>query len=293
MKAAIIVDSTAGLSPESAAIPGVFQIYLSSTFKDGTVFIDTADDDLTQQFYDRMENESELPTSSQPDPQQAYDLFDQIISEGYDTVFGLFISDNLSGTYQTVVSVAQDYQDRLTIHLIDSQTVSFVLEAALLNLHELIKADLETDAILKQIDNLLKQSVFYFVPESLTNLVKGGRLSSFSGLVGNLLSIKPLINVGPTTNGDVFVSEKIRSSKKAMTRLFDIACDAIEDFPDGTYITVGHTGAPLAAHELRDRLLAKFPEKSVRIGFITPVLGTHGGRGAISINIAPLITSKD
>lgn len=54
MKTAIIVDSTAGLSTETTNLPGIFQIYLSTIFKNGTIFIDTADEKLTQNFYDQM-----------------------------------------------------------------------------------------------------------------------------------------------------------------------------------------------------------------------------------------------
>lgn len=62
--------------------------------------------------------------------------------------------------------------------------------------------------------------------------------------------------------------------------------------PENVYITIGHTGAPDDAQQLRERILTKFPNCFVRIGFITPVLGTHGGRGAISINIAPLLSPQ-
>lgn len=83
-----------------------------------------------------------------------------------------------------------------------------------LNLVELLKRDLEASQVIDQLNHLLVQSTFYFVPATLTNLVKGGRLSSISGLFGNLLNIKPLITIGPSTDGEVQVSEKIRSMKK-------------------------------------------------------------------------------
>lgn len=292
MKAAIIVDSTAGLSKEVADIPGIFQLYLSTIFEDGTVFVDTADDELTQQFYDRMTTEDELPKSSQPEPKQVFDLFDRIIAEGYDTVFGLFLSEKISGTFQTVNAVAKEYDDKLTIHLIDSKTTSFVIEAMTINLVELLQRDLTAQKIIEHLDELLSQSIFYFTPETLTNLVKGGRLSSFSGLLGSLLSIKPLITVSQATDGEVHVPEKIRSKKKAINRLFTLASEAISRYPETAYITIGHTGAPSDAQELSDRILAAFPNCSTRIGFITPVLGTHGGRGAVSINIAPLLNNQ-
>lgn len=291
MKAAIIVDSTAGLSKEVTDIPGIFQLYLSTIFDDGTVFVDTADDELTQQFYDRMTTEDELPKSSQPEPKQVFDIFDRIIAEGYDTVFGLFLSEKISGTYQTVKSLSREYEDRLNIHLIDTKVTSFVLEAMTLNLVELLNRGLKPSEITEQLNDLLTQSVFYFAPETLTNRVKGGRLSSLSGLLGNLLSIKPLITVSQATNGEVHVTEKVRSMKKAINRLFFLASEAIDQYPNHAYITIGHTGAPMDAQTLCDRILEQYPRCSVRVGFITPVLGTHGGRGAISINVAPLLES--
>lgn len=289
MKAAIIVDSTAGLSQETAAIPGIFQLYLSAIFEDGTVFVDTADEDLTQKFYDRMETEKELPKSSQPEPKQVYDLFDQLVDEGYDTVFALLLSEKISGTFQTVHAVSNEYQDKLSIHLIDSKTTSFVLEAMTLNLVELLKRGLAANEITEQLNDLLTQSVFYFAPETLTNLVKGGRLSSISGLLGNFLSIKPLITISQATNGEVQVAEKVRSMKKAMNRLFNLATEAISRYPEQAYVTIGHTGAPMEAQALRERLSVAYPDITIRIGYITPVLGTHGGRGAVSVNVAPLL----
>lgn len=289
MKAAIIVDSTAGLSAETARYPNVFQLNLSTIFKDGTVYVDTADETLTRDFYQRMDKETVLPKTSQPEPQQVFDLLDRIIEEGYDTVFGIFLSKKISGTYQTVYAVAQEYSDRLDIHLIDSHLTSFVMEAMTLNLVELIRRNMDPDSILFRIESLLKQSAFYFTPSKLDNLVKGGRVSSVSGIVGNMLNIKPIIRMGPDTDGDVQVYEKVRSMKRSLNRLYEITMNHIKLYPHHAYVVIGHTGAVENAQVLHDRILATYPEVKIRIGFITPVLGTHGGSGAVSINVAPLL----
>lgn len=289
MKAAIMVDSTAGLSAETASYPNVFQLYLSTIFEDGTIYVDTADEELTRDFYQRMDKETELPKTSQPEPQQVFDLFDRIIEEGYDTVFGLFLSKKISGTFQTVYAVAQEYSDRLDIHLIDSHLTSFVMEAMTLNLLELIRRNMATDSILFRIETLLKQSAFYFSPSKLENLVKGGRVSSLSGMIGHLLSIKPVITMGLDTHGDVVVPEKVRSMKRSLNRLYEISINHIKLYPQHAYVVVGHTGAVENAQALHDQIIAAYPEIKIRIGFITPVLGTHAGSGAVSINVAPLL----
>lgn len=293
MKTAIIVDSTAGLSKETANHPDVYQLYLSSIFEDGTVFVDRSDDTLTAKFYERMDTEAELPKTSQPEPQQVYDLFNQLIEAGYDTVIGVFISSKISGTFQTVTAVAQEYADRLAVHLIDSQLTSFVLEAMTLNLVELVRREIAPEEIMTQIQSFIDQSAFYFTPAKLDNLVKGGRVTSLGGMLGNFLGIKPIITMGSETEGEISVPEKVRSMKKSLKRLYDIAVEHIQQYPDHAYIVVGHTGAPKDAELLKERILAAYPEAEIRIGFITPVLGTHGGSGAVSINVAPLLTHQD
>lgn len=289
MKAAIIVDSTAGLTKETAALSNVFQVYLSTIFEDGTIFVDSPDENLTNKFYKRMDTEDELPKTSQPEPKQIYDVFKQIIQDGYDTVYAILVSEKISGTFQTVHAVADEFQNRLNIHLIDSQMTSFVLEAMTLNLAELIQRQLAPDDIVSRMNKLINQSAFYFTPAKLDNLVKGGRLSALSGFLGNALSIKPIITMGRETQGEVIVPEKVRTMKKAHNRLYEIAMTYIRQYPEHAYIVVGHTGVVEEAEALGDRLKAAYPDIPVRIGFITPVLGTHGGSGAVSINIAPLL----
>lgn len=289
MKVAIVVDSTAGLSEDLVNHPDVFQLYLSTIFEDGTIYVDSPDEAKTADFYHRMNTEKELPKTSQPEPSQAFELFDNIIAKGYDTVIGLFLSEQVSGTYQTVATVAKEYEDRLDIHLIDSQTTSFVMEAMTMNIVKLLEMGKSAEEVENEIKALLQQSAFYFTVATLDNLVKGGRLSAVGGLIGNLLNIKPILYMGYTTEGQVKVAEKVRTKKKALNRLFEIAVDHINLYPDAAYVTVGHTGAPEEAQALKERILADYPHLDIRIGFITPVLGTHGGFAAVSINVAPLI----
>lgn len=289
MKAAIIVDSTAGLTEETAKLSNVYQVNLSTIFEDGTVYIDSPDETLTKEFYERMDTEKNLPKTSQADTKQIYDLFEQLVQEGYDTVFGVLLSEKISGTFQSVQATSREFSDQLDIHLIDAQMTSFVLEAMVMNLAELIQRQFTPDEIVTRIKQLLAQSAFYFTPAKLDNLVKGGRVSSLSGFLGNALKIIPIITMGAESDGEVSVPEKIRTMKRAQDRLFEIADAHIQQYPKHAYVAVGHTGAEADALVMRDRIQVAYPDLPIRIGFITPVLGTHGGSGAISINVAPLL----
>lgn len=217
MKAAIIVDSTAGLTEETATLSNIYQIYLSTIFEDGTVYIDSPDESLTKDFYDRMDTEKNLPKTSQPDTKQIYDLFEQLVQDGYDTVFDVLLSEKISGTFQSIQASSREFSDQLDIHLIDAQLTSFVMEAMVLNLVELIQRQFEPNDIVTRIKHLLEQSAFYFTPAKLDNLVKGGRVSSLSGFLGNALNIKPIITMGAEHDGQLYVPEKSGRRKRLMT----------------------------------------------------------------------------
>ncbi|MBA5730079.1 DegV family protein [Aerococcaceae bacterium INB8] len=102
MKAAIIVDSTAGLTEETIKFSNVYQVYLSTIFEDGTVYADSPDETLTKDVYERMDTEKNLPKTAQSDTKHINDVFEQLIQEGYDTVFGILLSEKISGTFHSV-----------------------------------------------------------------------------------------------------------------------------------------------------------------------------------------------
>ena len=87
MKAAVIVDSTAYLSEALAQHPDVYQVALSVNFSDGSVMKDTSDLQLLNEFYTRLKSESQLPTTSQPQPGDYLALLDQLVAAGYDKRF--------------------------------------------------------------------------------------------------------------------------------------------------------------------------------------------------------------
>ena len=91
MKAAVIVDSTAYLSEALAQHPDVYQVALSVNFSDGSVMKDTSDLQLLNEFYTRLKSESQLPTTSQPQPGDYLALLDQLVAAGYDTVYAIHL----------------------------------------------------------------------------------------------------------------------------------------------------------------------------------------------------------
>ena len=96
----IITDSTCDLSPEQAAALGVTVVPLRVRFGERE-YIDGVE--LTKaQFYQLLSESRELPTTSQINPDAFEALFRQVVERG-DEVLGVFLSGELSGTFQSAV----------------------------------------------------------------------------------------------------------------------------------------------------------------------------------------------
>lgn len=291
MKAAILIDSTSGLSPQYLHLPNIFQVTLSTIFPDGSEYVDTPIEEQMVDFYRQLENDKELPTTSQPQPGQFYDVYDKIIKAGYDTVFTLMISAKLSGTYQTAYTVTQEYSDRLNIKLINSKSTSFAMEGMVINILNMIENGWDAEQIdSKMTHEIVEQATLHFTIGTLENLVKGGRVSALSGMLGNLLNIKPILKLGGATNGEAIVAEKVRTKKKALLRMQTLVMDEIEKLENTDfYIAICHSGALEEAESVHKALSTLIPNKKIRLGYVTPVLGTHAGIGAVGVCITPII----
>ena len=195
MKAAVIVDSTAYLSEALAQHPDVYQVALSVNFSDGSVMKDTSDLQLLNEFYTRLKSESQLPTTSQPQPGDYLALLDQLVAAGYDTVYAIHLSSEISGTYQTARMLLCEYEDKLDAYAVDSGSSCMVMEILVKETLGWIDQGLSAEEVGRRLEWSARHSDVYLMVGDLNNLVKGGRLSASSAILGNILQIRPLLHL--------------------------------------------------------------------------------------------------
>lgn len=285
-KTAYIVDSTATISDALRARPDVYEVPLSLIW-DGEVIQDTSDPSALQTFYQRLAESDTLPMTSQPDPAQWTSCLDEIVSQGYQQVLMISMAKGLSGTYQTMQMIASEYQSKLTIRVVDSKRVSFVMERMLMDAIELEAKGWELDAIVEQLEWFAARSEVYVVIPHLENLVKGGRLSKAGAFIGSLLQIHPIVYFTSDSKVDIF--EKQRTLKRVYQRYLQIVDDAVEKFESGIEVGLAH-GDNLADTEwLSQQIKQKYPHISIRTGYLSPVIGTHGGKDCMGLGILPIL----
>ena len=275
MKIGILTDSTANLQQIPYASERIkvidFSVIISGTsFKASTL--------STDEFYQRMANAEKIPTTSQGTVMDVVTLLEGFKAEGYSDVIVMTISSKLSGSYQNIASAAAEV-DGLVVHLPDTLTTEIMLGTAVMYVDELIIQGQDVSTILTQLDPFLLADGAFFYVDSLKHLVKGGRISGASGMVGEVLKIKPILEL--TKEGTIELKEKKRTKTKAVDHLFALVQDQVKDTPHTLFLLYSDNHAEVAAYE------SMFPLDAIRkaryLSPLTPVVGAHTGPGVIGI----------
>lgn len=290
MKLAVIVDSTAYLEA-LADHPDIYQVDLAVQFADGSVQIDTSSLHEVQAFYDKLQQVPDLPTTSQPPLGAYYDLLDKLIDADYTHAVFIVLSAHISGTYQTAQMIAVEYNDRITTHVIDSKSASVVTEHLAEVAIQLAEEGATFDEIIEKLEWLVNERQIYLMVDDLNNLVKGGRLKQSEALMGGLLRIRPLLHFDD--EGEIKLFEKIRSDKRVYKRWLQLIEEANEKYPQGIHIALAHGDDLEGIKEVRQLIEEHYPQQTVHIGLLGPVVGTHTGRRSKGMGLFPNLSNKE
>ena len=281
MKLAVITDSSAYLKPEVLEKENLFILDIP-VFIDGKTYVEgknlTAED-----FYQKMALSAELPKTSQPSIAELEDLLSTLSGNGYTHVLGLFLSSGISGFYQNIQFLKDEFP-QLEIAFPDSKITSAPLGIMVQSALNWAEAGLDFNEILRRINVQIDGTSAFIMVDDLNHLVKGGRLSNGAAILGNLLSIKPILYFND--HGVIEVFEKIRTEKKATKRLIELV---EERTSSGKYeIIVIHANAVDKAETLRQSLLESNISAEISLATFGSVIGTHLGEGSIALGYIPL-----
>lgn len=173
-----------------------------------------------------IKKEGKLPITSQPPLGEVIDLFTNLVRAGKKVMF-ITVSSGLSGTYQTAASAAKQVMKEnpgSDIRVIDSKTGGLpVVDATRL---VLAKADAgcdDMDVLEAYARDLVSRIKSFYAVETLEHLRIGGRIGRASALLGSFLGIRPILTLDQ--DGKVIPCDKVRSRKKVLKRIMDIASE--------------------------------------------------------------------
>lgn len=280
MKLAVITDSSAYFEPGLREREGLFVLDVPISI-DGETYVEGVNLDISE-FYGKMAAAADLPKTSQPSLDQLDTVLASLPGQGYTHVLGLFLSSGISGFYQNIHYLVEEH-DQLTIAFPDSKITSAPLGIMARNALNWAQAGQDFQTILDKLAQQIDQTTAFIMVDDLNHLVKGGRLSSGSAILGNLLAIKPILHFNE--EGAITVYEKVRTEKKATKRLLELLA---ERTISGDYeVFVLHANVPDKAEELLQALtLLGRPAKVVPFN---AVIATHLGEGGLALGYTPIV----
>lgn len=231
-------------------------------------------------FYEKMEQSGEIPTSSQPSMDELNKLMLDSVRDGHDVV-GIFLSSEMSGTFSSshiVKDMVLEEYPNAKIELIDSRTNCMQMGFQVLQAARAAKEGKSIEEVVEVTKHVIEHSKFLFVPETLKYLKKGGRIGGAAALFGTILQIKPILTV---ENGVTTVFEKVRTKKKAIDEIIKKILGDIEANGLGELI-VHHINCEEEGLEIAKALSEKL-NTTVKTQPIGPIIGLHVGPGSIGI----------
>ena len=275
MTVKIVTDSTSDITSDLAQELGITVVPLTVFFGHES-FLDRVEIS-TDEFYRRLANESIFPTTTQPAPGVFVDAYNKLAEET-DEILTIVISSKLSGTYQSATNAKNLAGNKCRIEVIDSQKVAMGFGLIVIAAAQAAQAGTS----LKEVTDLVNKSiprshtVIYF--ETLKYLAKGGRVGKAQGLLGSMLSIKPILTV---KDGEIAPMTRVRSKAAGVEYIRNF----VAGFPNIEKLAVEHSTTPDDADKLADILGSFAPRESMYRSTVSPVLGAYAGPGALAITV--------
>ena len=280
MKIAVLTDSSAYLTKEQQEkyhidVLPIPIIWNNKTYRD---LIDIG----YEEFYQKLNEEKNLPTTSQPSIGNLQKKIDEYVQEGYTDVIVITLSSGISSYYSTVHSIAEA-ETRIKIHPFDSKiTCAGEADYAILA-GRLVAAGAGVDLIMHDLTDLQKTMDVRFMVDDLSHLKRTGRLSNAASFVGALLKIKPILSMDVQAEGHISAIAKERQTKRAYKHIQTDFDNLTKNMPYKIQCTIFDSLDPDKKAEWVKDYQAKFPKYEFNTSIIGPVVGVHVGQGTMAM----------
>lgn len=272
----IIADTTSGLPLELAGklgIPLIPQqvIFGEQTFQDDTEL-------TTAEFLKKLTTSRALPKTAAPLPLLYVPYFSEAAKTG-EPIIVIAPTGKMSGTIRSAETARLDFPG-VDIRIIDTLTIAGCLGQMVLAAHAQAKNGISADQIETNIQAMIPHAKTYFVVDTLEYLQKGGRIGAAKALFGELLQVKPILQI---KDGQAASFEQERTKKRALARLTELTCEQIDGKAAESRLCVMHIDTEDDAQALRAELSSRLNIVEIPLYVLPPAIIVHAGPKAIAI----------
>jgi DegV family protein with EDD domain len=273
MAVKIVTDTLSDMTHDLATKLGISVVPLYVRFGD-KVFKDRVEM-TTDEFYYRLQHDPNWPSTTQPTPNDFFDVFNKLADET-DEILCIDLSHKLSGTYESACAAKRMMTKKCRIEVIDSMTVVMGLGTLVIDAAKAAQEGAKMDDLIARVRRNMDRShaVMYF--DTLKYLAKGGRIGRAQGLLGSLLSVKPILLMH---EGEVAPLTRVRSRQAGLDYLYNF----VKSLRNINELAVEYATTPEDAKELMERLNDFFPKERIVLSTVSPVIGTYTGPHVICV----------
>jgi DegV family protein with EDD domain len=266
---AIVTDSTADI-PEELAIKSSIHVIPNLVVIDG-VAIEDGKGITRQEFYSTLPMMKNLPTTATASAGVYHQLYEKLFQQGFNHIFSIHPPLHLSGIINAASMAAQAFNKRVSV--IDSENVSLGSGFQVLAAAEAAARGATVDTITALLAEMKKRVHLVAMLDTLEYLRRSGRINWARARLGNLLSIKPFVEV---KNGQVVSLGEARTYRKGFGRILEI----LKRLGPLERLAILHTNAENTASQLLDEYREKINSEPLIIN-VTTVIGSHVGPNAL------------
>ena len=224
-------------------------------------------------------------STSTPPLGDVIEYFEKLFEKGYDHIIHFTISSKLSSMNQLFNNVAKEYFGcKLTI--VDAYGLSTTMLSHVFYAYDEVQKGTPVEKIVEEIEKRKVNDYIVFIPENLVALKNGGRISPTVATIGNMLGIKPLLNL---TDGELKKESMIKNVRRAFTDKVDEIVKKLKP-KDYDYALISFDANEGVYNYIADYVVDKCG--SVSKGIIPINVCAHCGPGTIGLIVSRKINGK-
>lgn len=274
---AIVTDSSAALPNEVYKLPNGPELFVVPIpVMIGEQIYTEDDETLHHDLSIALAAGTPLRTS-RPSPGHFSAIYRHIAEQGYGQILSIHISSKLSGTTDAA-RIAADTSS-IPVTVLDSQSAGMALGYTVMDVLLRTRLGLSTPFLAGIATRQAQAAQTIFTVPNLDTLRKGGRISALTGLLGQLLQVRPVMHLN---NGAIELLDRPRSDAKALAAITDIARAA----EPPVRLSVQAYGDFDTAYQLAEDL-QDYSSMPIPVVKLPAVLAAHLGLGALGISINP------
>lgn len=276
-KIAVVTDSNSGITQEEAAQHGVYVIPMIFYVKDSEYKEGISLDDDT--FFNALREGAKVSTS-QTSLADLTEMWEELLEEN-DKIIYIPMSKALSGGFAAASALSEEYEGRVLV--IDGARISVTQASMVYYAKKLADEGVSAEKIKECLLKEAMKAGIYITVESLEYLRRGGRISAAAAVAGNVLNIKPVLQI---QGGLLELLGKARGQKKAKKMMEEALKKDVERFleneeKENIHIYAGHADAEEEVKEWAKELETLFPDFEIEIVKLPKSICCHVGPGTI------------